>query len=286
MKFIVLDIGGTSIKGGLFENDKLVFTTSRKTNGKLGRGKIILSFNKVISSLSEKADKIDLICVSSAGNINPKSGKCVYANDNLKGWTNFNIKNYIETNYKVPCFVENDACMHLLGQLNSKNINKSIFMVTLGTGVGAVLYKNGKIFYGENFDLGKLQHYVVKENGLDCECGKKGCAEKELSATGLKIYIKETFNKNLTVKDLFVLYKTGNKEAIKLLDEYFEKLIKYIEYIRTLGVDEIIIGGGFIKSRDVFEHYLCAFKDVKYAHHGTLAALYGSFALIRREYGI
>jgi len=282
MNYIVLDIGGTSIKGGYFIDMKLVHLYSEKTNGKLGINAILLSLEKVINALNLYGNT-HYICISSAGNIDPKKGECVYASDNLKGWTSFNIKKYIEEKYKIICFVENDCCMHLLSQINESNKDKSVFMMTLGTGVGSVLYKNSEIYYGDNFSLGKFQHFCVKENGLKCDCGEYGCAEKELSSTGLKIYIQNIFNKEISVKTVFSLYRNGNLKAKEIFDEYFLKLEKYINFINTLKVDEIIIGGGLIKSKDVFIKYLGKHSEIKYALHGHLAALYGGYPLIKRN---
>lgn len=284
MNYIVIDIGGTSIKGGYFIEQKLINYSYKKTNGKLGRERIIHSMNMVILNLLRGNNNTKYIVVSSAGNIDPYLGKCVYASKNLSGWTNFNIKDYLEYKFKIECLVENDACMHLLGEINIDNLNKSIFMMTLGTGVGSALYKNNNFYYGDNFDLGKFQHYIINENGLLCDCGKKGCAEKEISSSGLKMYIKDTYNEEKNVKELFDLYRENEPRAVKLIEEYFVKLRKYIDYILSLKVDEIIIGGGFIKSKEIFEYYLKDYNNIiKYAHHGALSALYGGYNLLKRN---
>lgn len=280
MKYLSIDIGGTSIKGGIFEENILLDTFSYLTHGKEGREKILESLDVVISHFLSEFKDIKGIGVSSAGNIDPKSGIVVYASDNLRGFTGLNLKEYIENKYKIETKVNNDAVCFLLSNINKDNFNKNIFMITLGTGVGACLYKNQEIFYGNEFDLGKFAHKVIKENGILCDCKKKGCAEKEVSSAYLLHAIKENYKEDLSIKELFDLYRNKENRAIKILDEYFMKLNDFIKYIETLGVDEIYISGGIATSKDVFIKNIQN-KKVKYSELGSLGALYGANYLIR-----
>ena len=284
MSHLCIDIGGTSIKGGVFLDNKLIDTYSYKTNGH-SFDLILKSINRVVNHFLNKYQDISFIGVSSAGDIDYKHGYCVYASNNLNGFTKFDIKKYFEDNYHLPTYVNNDAVCHLLGNLKNDNLDKNIFLITLGTGVGAVLYKDNEIFYGEDFNLGKFAHYELVHDGYECDCGKKGCAEKEISSYGL-LHDALKISKNIkSCKDIFLLYKVGDLKAKKILDEYFNKVNRYLTYIFTLGVDEVIIGGGLTKSRDIFRKYILD-KRIKFSEHGSLAALYGANYLICNRYDL
>lgn len=116
MNSICLDIGGTSIKGGYFSNNNLLETFSIPSNGKLGRIEILKSIDFIMKEIIKKYPHFDYIGISSAGNIDYKNGICVYASNNLKDWTNFNIKEYFNDKYHKLVFVENDAVCALLGE--------------------------------------------------------------------------------------------------------------------------------------------------------------------------
>ena len=58
-------------------------------------------------------------------------------------------------------------------------------MLTIGTGLGCAIMNHSKIYYGNDFDGGAYAHLCVNPEGMLCDCGKIGCGEKELSATGL-----------------------------------------------------------------------------------------------------
>lgn len=285
MNSICLDIGGTSIKGGYFSNNNLLDTFSIPSNGKLGREEILKSIDFIMKEIIKKYPTFDYIGISSAGNIDYKNGICVYASNNLKGWTNFNIKEYFTNKYHKLVFTENDAVCALIGEIYPTYLKNSIFMITLGTGVGACLYKDKKIYLGNDFDLGKFAHHIIKDNGNLCDCGNKGCAEKEISATGLKVIISKVYKKEISIIELFNLFRNKDLLAKKVLDEYFYYLKKYLDYIiNDIKVDHIIIGGGLINSKDVFELYLNSYKDIIiYAVNGNNAGIIGANLLINRE---
>ena len=64
--------------------------------------------------------------------------------------------------------------------------SKRFVTVTLGTGVGAGIVHNGKIYHGANGMAGEVGHMVIEQNGLPCPCGRHGCWERYASATALK----------------------------------------------------------------------------------------------------
>ena len=99
MSHLCIDIGGTSIKGGVFLDHKLIDTYSYKTNGH-SFDLILKSINRVVNHFLNKYQDISFIGVSSAGDIDYKHGYCVYASNNLNGFTKFDIKKYFEANYK------------------------------------------------------------------------------------------------------------------------------------------------------------------------------------------
>lgn len=279
MNIIALDIGGTSIKSGLFSNDLLLESFDNPTYGNKGLEKIKESICVAINYYLGKR-KIDYIAISTAGDIDPFKGEVVYASDNLKGFTGFKIKEYIESLYKVKCFVDNDAVCHLLGIIDETNQDKNIFMITLGTGVGAVLYKNKEIYYGEKFNLGKFAHYVLVENGIPCDCGQKGCAEKELSKNFFLVKSREYFNEEKSAKEIFDLFKEGDLKAKKIIDEYFVNFNNYLQYLEKLDLDLIYISGGIATYTDIFKMYLKNEK-IRYVKENALLGVIGAKKLVK-----
>ena len=94
----------------------------------------------------------------------------------------------MEKQFKLPAVVTNDANAAALGEMlfgAAKGI-KNFIMITLGTGLGSGLVVNGNLIYGNDGFAGELGHVRAVDNGRQCGCGKRGCLETYVSATGIK----------------------------------------------------------------------------------------------------
>jgi glucokinase len=105
------------------------------------------------------------------------------------GWGNYvdfitEFKKYFD----VPTVLTNDANAAAIGEKvfgGAKDMNDFI-VFTLGTGLGSGLMVNGKIVYGYSGFAGELGHITVNPKGRYCACGRRGCLETYVSATGIK----------------------------------------------------------------------------------------------------
>ena len=84
--------------------------------------------------------------------------------------------------------VTNDANAATIGEMiygNAKGM-KDFIMITLGTGLGSGFVANGEMIYGHDGFAGEFGHVTVVRNGRQCGCGRRGCLETYVSATGIK----------------------------------------------------------------------------------------------------
>jgi len=100
------------------------------------------------------------------------------------------VADLFKTLTDVPVTVTNDANAAAVGEMiygDAKEM-KNFVVLTLGTGLGSGLVVNGNLVYGNDGFAGELGHTVIKTGfpGRECGCGKTGCAETYISATGLK----------------------------------------------------------------------------------------------------
>lgn len=95
------------------------------------------------------------------------------------------MKEYYPT---TPVYLTNDANAAAIGEMiygGAKGM-KNFIMVTLGTGLGSGFVANGELVYGHDGFAGELGHIIVSPNGRQCGCGRHGCLETYVSATGVK----------------------------------------------------------------------------------------------------
>lgn len=97
----------------------------------------------------------------------------------------------------VKTLMTNDANAATIGEMvygNAKGM-KDFVMVTLGTGLGSGFVSNGEMIYGHDGFAGELGHVTVERGGRQCGCGRCGCLEAYVSATGIKRTVFELMAK-------------------------------------------------------------------------------------------
>lgn len=97
----------------------------------------------------------------------------------------------------VKIVMTNDANAATIGEMvygNAKEM-KDFVMITLGTGLGSGFVSNGEMIYGHDGFAGEFGHMIVDRGGRQCGCGRYGCLETYVSATGIKRTVFELMSK-------------------------------------------------------------------------------------------
>ena len=115
MAAIVLDIGGTAIKSGLYENGTLSEIRETATEAAAGGAHVVNRAKDIIASYRGIC-AFDRIGISTAGQVNPAEGTIIYANENIPGYTGTRLKDILEQEFQVPVDVENDVNAAAIGE--------------------------------------------------------------------------------------------------------------------------------------------------------------------------
>ena len=309
-KFIYgVDIGGTSVKMGLFDEDGQVLDKWEIPTRKENSGEEILP--DIAKSIQEKNAEKDIssedvlgIGMGVPGPITEDGRvlKCV----NL-GWGIFSVAEKVRKLTGVEKVkVGNDANVAALGEQwrgGGRGFD-SIVMVTLGTGVGGGVVLNGKILTGANGAAGEIGHLPVKAGETRiCGCGKKGCLEQYSSATGLMRKARELVEdtnkpsmmrdyEQLTGKEIFAAYEAGDALAGEVVEEFAEYLgLGLAQVAQVLDPQAFVIGGGVSKNGPVVtevikdkyvKNVMFALKETEFrlAELGNDAGMYGAVKMV------
>lgn len=187
-RVVGIDVGGTFTKYGFVcEDGELTHEGSISTD----KYPVIDDFLKELSEKIKKTiakEKFEIVGIGiGAPNGNFYSGKIEFA-PNLLWKGIIDLRSLLRKYFDVPVIVTNDANAAALGELlygGGKGM-KDFIMVTLGTGLGSGFIVNGKVVYGHDGFAGELGHTVAVIDGRQCACGKKGCLETYVSASGIK----------------------------------------------------------------------------------------------------
>ncbi len=271
MKYYVgIDIGGTNISTGIVdENYKIVGKGKLKTN--IGRtyeeilADVIETVKLAIADAKLEIDDIRWIGIGCPGTCNTETGVVEYSN-NLR-WLNVPLLSDIEKAFNKKTYIDNDANVAAYGEYlagAAKGAQNAV-VITLGTGVGAGIIINGRIFSGSNFAGGEIGHTVIVVDGYECTCGRKGCFEAYSSATGLIRMTREAAEahpeskiKQLVEADGRISARTAFNAAKMLDDTGIEVVDRYIKHLacgitNTINVfqpDILCIGGGVCNEGD------------------------------------
>lgn len=271
MKYYVgIDIGGTNISTGVVdENYNIIGRGKLKTN--IGRdykeilADIIETVRLAVSDAKLENDDIRWIGIGCPGTCNTETGVVEYSN-NLR-WLNVPLLSDIEEAFGRKTYIDNDANVAAYGEYlaGAAKGAKNAVVITLGTGVGAGIIINGKIFSGSNFAGGEIGHTVIVVDGYECTCGRKGCFEAYSSATGLIRMTREASESHPESKIRQLVEADGRISArtafnaAKMLDETgIEVVERYIKHLacgitNTINVfqpDILCIGGGVCNEGD------------------------------------
>ena len=265
---VAVDVGGTKILACVLSPKGIILSKAKKsTNVVSANDKII---NKIIVTVEEailksklKTNDITHIVLGIPGSLNPVKG-FIYLAPNL-GWKNFDLVKPLKKYFKKNILIENDANLGTMGifhyQLKRKIDN--LIALFIGTGIGAGIIINKKLFQGKNYAAGEIGHMVVNPEGVRCGCGNIGCFETEGSRSAINRFINDSISNGektiitQLVEDTTLIKSNALAKALKMNDKVVigavNKASKNIGYmvgnlINLFDFDAIVFAGGVIEA--------------------------------------
>ena len=267
------DIGGTKIAGGIFdslgqeEKTRVIEQTSQS-----GYSEFLTIMDRIAEQLITKYPEIIKVGVGFCGTYDKKRDMVTSA-FNAPYLEGKNLKKDIEELLKIrgiksPLYVDNDAnCAALVESIEGagKGYN-SVFLMIIGTGVGGGFVVDKKLLVGANGlsrEIGSLQFPIydtedlemvtrfVKQGSKDnaeCYTGCYANIEQVIAGKGLKQLYEERTSKIAEAKEIGDLYNNKDSEAVKVMDEYFERVAKVVSVVVNMFDPEVIILSGGVSS--------------------------------------
>lgn len=187
---IGIDLGGTNTKFGLVDrNGQVLFQDRIRTQEREEITDYVHDLTEVLKkSIAQLGGDYSLVGIGvGAANGNYYKGTIEHAT-NLKWKGIIPLADMLKKPFDVPVLVTNDANAAAVGELvfGAAKGMKDFIVITLGTGLGSGFVSNGQLINGKHGIAGELGHTTVNYTGRYCNCGKRGCLETYVSATGIK----------------------------------------------------------------------------------------------------
>ena len=304
-----IDIGGTNTAFGLVdESGRIVARGNISTRNNSDFQDYVNQVSDGIRQLLGQTNGAELSGIGiGAANGNYFSG-CIENAANLPWKGVVKIVETFKNQFGVPVFLTNDANAAAIGEMvygGAKGMTDFI-EITLGTGLGSGIVTGGKMLYGHDGFAGECGHVIVERDGRDCGCGRKGCLETYVSATGVvrtatELLAKRNIdselrslpNRELTALKVSQAAARGDAIAREVFEFTGEMLGRALaDFVAITSPQAIFLFGGLAKAGEIlFEptrrameaNMLYIFKNktqVLPSQLGDNAAILGSAALV------
>ena len=233
---IGIDLGGTNVRVGVVDNGKIIQKISEPCRADKSEKEVLDHLISMIRQL--KTDQTESIGIGVPSVVDAELG-IVYNVVNIPSWEKVFLKTVLEKEFNIPVAVNNDCNCFALGEYKfGEGVGyKDIVCVALGTGVGAGIIINGKLYNGQNTGAGEIGCIPYLEHDYEYYCGSA-------------FFSKEN---NLTGKDAFLMGQDQNSEALELWKQmggHVGNLMKAILF--AYDPQAIILGGSISNAYNFF----------------------------------
>jgi glucokinase len=236
-KVIGVDLGATNIRGACVSENNILEIKSQRIRSNGTEQEVLDDVFALVDTLID--DEVKAIGIGVPSVVDIEEG-IVYDVQYIPSWKEVHLKKWMEERYHIPVFVNNDANCFVLGEhyFGGGKGYDSLIGLAIGTGVGAGIIINNKLYPGHN-----------------CGAGEFGCVDYLDKI--YEYYCSGSFFKNVYDLDgefVFEQAKQGDAQALILYEELGEHLgnaIKLIMYTYDPGL--IILGGSVRHAYDFFQ---------------------------------
>lgn len=266
--YLGVDIGGTKIAAGLVDSRGNILSKCRVPMPARGSEAEALSavdqaIAAALQSNPRLRNSVTAIGISSPGPLDPRKGVIINP-PNLPCWRNFHIAKKLKLAGRLSVHLDNDANAAGLAEAlwGAGKGYESVFYATLGTGIGAGIVFNRRIYHGRTGSAAEGGHVSIDYRGPQCACGKMGCIEALAAGPAVakrardKIFRHEKGGEKLmalaggnpdsvTAEMVSAAWHAGDKFAASILQETADLLAIWLgNIIDLLEPDIIVFGGG------------------------------------------
>jgi len=269
-----IDVGGTFVKLALVSEDGNILFEDKLDISKATREEILNTIDLAIIKINKEANLFD-VQISGIGIGSPGivfEGVVLGGADNLNGWSNVPLADIFTEKFGLPVYVDNDANVMGIGEVvygAAQNCTDVIFL-TVGTGIGGAIFMNGQLYGGYKNRGTELGHIVLYHDGIDCNCGGRGCLEPYASTSALiRQYAKLSGKDEETIDGRYIVerFKEGESSAVKCMQDHTDYLGHGIaSFVNTFAPQKVVIGGG-ISEAGQFYIDMISESTFRYAMH-------------------
>lgn len=166
---IGVDLGGTNVRAGRVVGQEIAAHSARAISGRGSEETVLGEIRETIAAVMDKS--VSGIGIGVPSLVDVDKG-IVYTVENIPSWKEVPLKEILERSFQVPVFVNNDANCFALGELyfGAGRGYRDLVAMVLGTGLGAGIVINGKLYCGRNCGAGEIGTIPFREHTVEYYC--------------------------------------------------------------------------------------------------------------------
>jgi glucokinase len=253
LRFVGLDIGGSFLKGACVNPAGKVESRLHEKVEKDTLEALLAQLDRAVRSLAGPSGA-RAVGVGIPGIVEQSTAR-VFVAPNVPSLNGYALGEDFAKRVGMPVFADNDANAAALAEawLGAGRGSDRQMFVSLGTGIGAGIILDGRIWAGASGYAGEIGHIQVDPNGLKCGCGSRGCVETIAGIPGwvrraqaaLAHETSALTGQDLEPKTIVAAAEAGDAVAIRVVDEAAEALgVGIGAALNLLNLDRVVLGGG------------------------------------------
>ena len=269
-----LDVGGTTLSGGLVQPDGRVRLQRALPTFAQGRGEAVVAqlFDMaagLLDAARRRRLKVAGIGVGVPGTVDMARGRIRGNIQNVPELEGQALGPRLRRRFGLPAYLDNDVNALTLGELyfgRARGV-RDFAMLAAGTGVGGGIVIDGKLVRGRRGYGGEAGHTTVSLDGRPCFCGSAGCIKAYASGPDIAAQARERLHRSqpgrlldlcggdparLTAQEVFAAARAGDSIAIEVVEIAAQALGAGVaNLVNLLNPELIILGGGVLEASDL-----------------------------------
>lgn len=247
--YVALDVGGTSIKGAVFDEGLHPVLERRLPWGSAKHPQTVLDFVDELAASADKAGyEVRAVGVVVPGIVDQRRGVAIEA-ANLP-WRDVPLRSLVEQHTGLPVAFGHDVRAGGLAELRlgAARGATDALILPVGTGIAAAMIRDGKLIEGSR--VGEIGHLFV-DSGLVCACGAVGCLETVASAAAVTRRYAASAGRTPAggASGVVEALRAGDPVAQAVWEDALRALAQALAcYITLLDPDLIVVGGGLAQA--------------------------------------
>ena len=244
MRIAALDMGGTAIKQGIWDGERLVACEECPSLAREGGPVLMEQVKEILHAM----EPFEAIGISTAGEVDVRTGQVTSSPVHIPDYAGMNVGEVLRNEFNVPVAVENDGNAAALGEFSQGAMRgePDFILATYGTGVGGAFVEGGKIRHGLAYSAGSFGNIVTHPECLDAENLSAGRYEAYASTTALVRRVQRIAPELNNGREIFARKDDPIIET-EIRSWIHEVAVGLVTLIYALSPRFMVLGGGVMQ---------------------------------------